>query len=294
MARIRTIKPDFWTDLTVGECSVRARLLFVATWNFADDHGGLDRPAKQLKAQAFPYDDFDCEPLIQELLNVGLLIEYQAGGKYYLHIKNFQKHQKVEKPAKARIPLYEESMKTPRLLPDSSPTSNGSSLGSNPKSKSKTQSQEGEGDRSAEGRTQPEIIVGPVERVFDYWRAEYRRPKTTLDVKRRRIITAALKQFDEATLKAAIVGYKNSVHHMGGGSDGTVYNDISLFLRDAQHIEAGLQFGERGAVLPLSQVEIVRQHLRDTINGSRHADIPDGSDEIESSGSLEPAAGLFR
>jgi hypothetical protein len=130
MARIRTIKPDFWTDDRVGECSVSARLLFVATWNFADDHGGLDRSAKQLKAQAFPYDNIDCEPLVQELLQARLLIEYEVDGKKYLHIKGFRTHQKVEKPAKPRVPLYDESLNTPRLLPDSSPTSGGNSPGS--------------------------------------------------------------------------------------------------------------------------------------------------------------------
>jgi hypothetical protein len=135
MARIRTVKPEFWTDERVGECSVSARLLFIACWNFSDDYGGLDRSAKQLKAQAFPYDAIDCEPLVQELLNVGLLIEYAVEGKMYLHISGFRKHQKVEKPAKPRIPVYEDSMKTPRVLPESSPTSSGSSLGREGKGK---------------------------------------------------------------------------------------------------------------------------------------------------------------
>jgi hypothetical protein len=122
MARIRTIKPETWTDRRVGECSTNARLLFIATWNFADDHGGLDRSAKQLKAQAFPYDNLDCEPLVQELLNVGLLIEYEVGGEKYLHIKNFRKHQRIDKPQKARIPVYEHSENVPRTLTEESKT----------------------------------------------------------------------------------------------------------------------------------------------------------------------------
>lgn len=125
MARIRTVKPEYWTDERVGECSVSARLLFIATWNFADDHGGLDRSAKQLKAQAFPYDNIDCELLVQELLNQGLLIEYEVDGKKYLHIKGFRTHQKVEKPARPRVPLYEEKATTHRVLTESSPTSSG-------------------------------------------------------------------------------------------------------------------------------------------------------------------------
>jgi hypothetical protein len=60
MARIRTIKPDFWTDEALADCSPTARLLFIATWSFADDHGNLERSARQLKAQAFPYDNIDC------------------------------------------------------------------------------------------------------------------------------------------------------------------------------------------------------------------------------------------
>jgi hypothetical protein len=107
MARTRTVKPEFWTDRRIGECSVNARLLFIATWNFADDEGGLDRSAKQLKAQAFPYDNIDCEPFIQELLDEGLLIEYEVDGNKYLHIKNFRKHQRIDKPQKARIPVYD-------------------------------------------------------------------------------------------------------------------------------------------------------------------------------------------
>jgi len=122
MARVRTIKPEFWTDRRVGECSASARLLFIATLNFADDEGGLDRSAKQLKAQAFPYDNIDCEALVQELLSVGLLIEYEVSGNKYLHIKNFRKHQRIDKPQKARIPVYEHSENVPRTLPDPSTT----------------------------------------------------------------------------------------------------------------------------------------------------------------------------
>lgn len=121
MARIRTVKPDFWTDAAVGECSVSARLLLIASLNFADDYGGLDRSAKQLKAQAFPYDNIDCEPLVQELIRNGLFVEYEVNGRKYLHIKGFRKHQKVENPAKPRIPLYESTEKAKQTITEDSP-----------------------------------------------------------------------------------------------------------------------------------------------------------------------------
>lgn len=110
MARIRTIKPEFWSDGAIIECSTNARLLFVGMWNFADDFGNLDRSAKQIKAQVFPSDSFECEPLIQELLNQRLIVEYSSNGKLYLHIQSFAKHQKVDRPGAPRCPPFSDSV----------------------------------------------------------------------------------------------------------------------------------------------------------------------------------------
>lgn len=125
MPRIRSIKPDFFTDDTVGGLSVPARLLFIGTWIFADDYGTLDRSAKQLKAQVFPYDDVDVEPLLQELLESGLLAEYQADEKVFLHITGFTDHQKIDKPSKAKRPLPENSEIRRTLAEDSESTPSG-------------------------------------------------------------------------------------------------------------------------------------------------------------------------
>lgn len=120
MSRIRTIKPDFWTDEKLTECSLSARLLFIGTWNFADDAGNLDRSPKQIKARVFPIDAIDCEPLLQELIAQGVLIEYSRDGKNFLHIKGFAKHQLINRPSKPSCPEYEESMNTQETLTESS------------------------------------------------------------------------------------------------------------------------------------------------------------------------------
>lgn len=109
MARIRTIKPEFWTDDALTECSVSARLLFIGTWNFADDYGNLDRSAKQIKARVFPLDSINCEPLIQELLAQNLLVEYEVEGKKYLHIQGFAKHQVINRPSKPGVPAFDKA-----------------------------------------------------------------------------------------------------------------------------------------------------------------------------------------
>ena len=120
MPRIRTIKPEFWTDEKVGECSIPARLLFIATWNIADDRGNLERSTKQLKVQVFPYDTVDVEKLLRELLKLRFLTEYEVEGKMFLHINGFHKHQKIDRPSAPRCPNYDCSSSTQRVVSEDS------------------------------------------------------------------------------------------------------------------------------------------------------------------------------
>lgn len=84
--------------------------------------------------------------------------------------------------------------------------------------------------------------TGPVDRLFALWRTTYNHPKAKLDDKRKKKIQAALKLgYSVAELEHAIEGYKFSPHHMGHNDSNTVYDDIELFLRDAKHIDKGIQ-----------------------------------------------------
>jgi len=105
MARIRTIKPEFWTSESVVECSCTARLLLIGMLNFADDYGNLVNSPKRLKMQIFPADIIDTTPLLDELIKHGLIIPYLVDGEKYLNIKGFRKHQVINKPSKSKIPL---------------------------------------------------------------------------------------------------------------------------------------------------------------------------------------------
>lgn len=101
MARIRSIKPEFWTAEQVMECSPMARLLFIGMWNFCDDGGVHPASAKTLKAEVFPSDDITAgqvEALVSELVANGLLLGYAVDGKKYLYVTGWSRHQKIEKP----------------------------------------------------------------------------------------------------------------------------------------------------------------------------------------------------
>ena len=109
MARIRTVKPEFWEDEVVGTLSLGARLLFVATWNVADDEGLLRWAPAYLKAAAFIYDDLSDDQLtvwMDELTSARLVFPYLGGkGKQQLgFIVKFRKHQKINRAQPGRLP----------------------------------------------------------------------------------------------------------------------------------------------------------------------------------------------
>ena len=106
MARIRTIKPEFWTNERVMECSANARLLFIGMWNFADDLGRLSLSPKTIKAQIFPSDEIGFDVIlgmIRELSTNGLILTYEVDGKEYLQIVGWQ-HQRIDKPQPGKCP----------------------------------------------------------------------------------------------------------------------------------------------------------------------------------------------
>lgn len=106
MARIRTIKPDFWTDGNMVKLSPFARLLYIGIWNFTlCDHGHVADDAMKLKLQILPMDDVDIEALLAEVMDQGRVTRVIAGdGRTYLHVKRFEDHQKIDPRWKTRCP----------------------------------------------------------------------------------------------------------------------------------------------------------------------------------------------
>jgi len=91
-------------------------------------------------------------------------------------------------------------------------------------------------------------------RVFEHWKETHNHSKSALDPKRRKLISAALKQYSDEDLCRSISGYLNSPFHMGKNNGHTKYDSIELMLRDSEKIDAGLKFydqrpPERGFVV---------------------------------------------
>lgn len=79
MARIRTIKPEFFTSEDIVALSPFARLLYIALWCEADREGRFAWKPATFKMRYLPADDVNILELCQELLDQGLVVTYREG-----------------------------------------------------------------------------------------------------------------------------------------------------------------------------------------------------------------------
>lgn len=95
MARIRTIKPEFFTSSDIVSLSPLARLFYVSMWCEADREGRLSWNTKTFKIRYFPADDCDIEAIAQECIDAELIDLYEINGKKFAEIPSFKTHQVI-------------------------------------------------------------------------------------------------------------------------------------------------------------------------------------------------------
>jgi len=111
VARSRNIKPGFFVNEQLAECEPLARLLFVGLWTIADREGRLEDRPKRIQIEILPYDECDCNNLLQQLAEKGLIVRYSAEGQSVIEIPEFSRHQRPHhKELPGKLP--------PRSVPD--------------------------------------------------------------------------------------------------------------------------------------------------------------------------------
>lgn len=110
MARIRSIKPEFWKSQSIAQFDFFTRLLFIGLWSYVDDNGvGIDHH-RLVTAELFPLEeDFasvsrQVHEGLASLAAAGRIRRYTVGGKAYLAIVNWSEHQRIDRPNKPRYP----------------------------------------------------------------------------------------------------------------------------------------------------------------------------------------------
>jgi len=101
MARIRTIKPDFFRhellqDLENTHPGNNVMLVFAGLWGHCDKAGRFEWKPRTLKLDILPFLNFDMEKTLALLEGAGLLLRYESGGKQYGSVPSFSLHQRIQ------------------------------------------------------------------------------------------------------------------------------------------------------------------------------------------------------
>lgn len=103
--RIRSIKPEFWKDEKVAQLPRDVRFLFVGLWYLADDYGRFRAHPSLVKGELLAYDtDDDVGAWLLELERCGFVELYEHQGQRFGFVRNFDRHQKIDRRAKSKLP----------------------------------------------------------------------------------------------------------------------------------------------------------------------------------------------
>jgi hypothetical protein len=127
MARIRSIKPEFFTSESIAALPLSARLTFIGLWTYADDNGvGIDNELL-ITAAIWPLERDNLETLartredLASLSRACLVSRYRDSRKSYLYITSWDEHQKVDHPRKPRYPRPGELPLTEAITSEDEP-----------------------------------------------------------------------------------------------------------------------------------------------------------------------------
>lgn len=248
MAKIRTLKGEFFRNVEVSSCGLIAKTLAAGlVLAVADDEGRFKSAPNYLLGEIFTHDAVtpaEVQASLERLQAVGFVSLYSVHGVQLGAIVTWGDHQRVPpshfKKSKFNPPPNTKRVRhLPSLLKQmSSPV---------------TQERNGEEGKGEERKNPPKgppvvdgevllelevpVVKTPIEQVFEAWVTSTGKPRSVLDPKRRRVIVKALESYPLEDLLDAVDGWRFSPHHRGENDSRMVYNRLELILRDAEHIE---------------------------------------------------------
>jgi hypothetical protein len=125
--RIRTVKPDFWTNERMAALPEFTRLLALGLLNYADDEGYFNANINLIRGTLFPFAD-ESKKILGAIKDLSKLDFIRVGeskdGRKYGWVVHFTEHQRVDKPKPSKIKglcdFQEESTMSLGLILDAS------------------------------------------------------------------------------------------------------------------------------------------------------------------------------
>ena len=109
--RIRSIRPEFWSSEDIAVLDWHERLVYIGLWSYVDDNGVGRDLERLIVTDLFPLDEdlressLRVHGALKTLESGGQITRYRVGGKPYLHITAWGRHQKINRPTAGRYPL---------------------------------------------------------------------------------------------------------------------------------------------------------------------------------------------
>lgn len=105
MARIRTLKPEFWLNEKLSEENIEVHFAAAAVLNYSDDEGYFNANPKLFQAACFPLREMLMSPheILMRLQSIGyLMLGTDSEGRRVGKVVKFTEHQKVQHPSKSK------------------------------------------------------------------------------------------------------------------------------------------------------------------------------------------------
>lgn len=109
MARIRTIKPEFFRHEALFEAeqadNLPLRLAYIGLWTVADREGRFKWQPRALKLDCLPYDVIDFSKILDALAVHKFIVKYEVDGEFFGFIPSWESHQVINiREAKSTLP----------------------------------------------------------------------------------------------------------------------------------------------------------------------------------------------
>lgn len=239
--RIRTIKPEFWTNEELSTLSIEANMLAIGLLNYADDEGYFNANPDLVKAAIFPLRRLpkSIDMYLSDLCKIDYisLIDCQDGRRYG-RVVNFSQHQVISHPKTSKIASkFDDSSNVPVMFHECSsnvPSLNGMEQGTgNREHDLQAYACSSSGD-DASGVDSKKSKPVPTDWIMAMWNqiADPRLPRCARwTTKRKQAAKTRLGEYpDEETWKSAIEAINKSDFCTGGGPRGWKAN-IDWLLR---------------------------------------------------------------